>query len=94
VFSFGELFSGSVAGTRLNQPVVGMVASGTGYLLVGADGGVFTFGNRFFGSLGGRSTASAIRAIAPSLDGGGALDGYWMLDGSGGVYAFGSVWLP
>jgi hypothetical protein len=28
---------------HLNRPVVGMVASGNGYLMVGADGGIFAF---------------------------------------------------
>ena len=35
----------------LNQPVTSMVASGQGYMMVAADGGVFNFGNDFFGSL-------------------------------------------
>ena len=56
VFSFGDAaFLGSAGGTRLNQPVVGMVAtaSGNGYWLVAADGGVFTFGDAAFaGSTG------------------------------------------
>jgi hypothetical protein len=39
--------------TRINAPVSGMAAtnSGRGYWLVGADNGIFTFGDaRFFGS--------------------------------------------
>ena len=39
----------------LNQPIVGMAATptGNGYWLVGADGGIFTFGDAtFYGSTG------------------------------------------
>jgi hypothetical protein len=54
IFSFGGArFFGSTGDRRLNQPVVGMVASPSsgGYLLVAADGGVFTFGDfRFHGA--------------------------------------------
>ena len=53
VFSFGNApFYGSMAGTRLNGPVVGIAATsnGMGYWLVGTDNGVFTFGDApFFG---------------------------------------------
>src|SRR5262245_64971438 len=57
LFSFGDArFFGSVGGTRLNRPVVGMAAtpSGKGYWMVASDGGIFSFGDaRFFGSMGG-----------------------------------------
>ena len=56
VFSFCEPFYGSMGGTRLNRPIVGMAATpdGGGYWLVAADGGIFTFGDaRFYGSMGG-----------------------------------------
>ena len=41
--------------TRLSSPIVGMTATptGEGYILLGADGGIFTFGNaHFYGSTG------------------------------------------
>jgi len=44
VFSFGgAAFHGSMGATRLNKPVVGIVAYGDGYLLVASDGGIFDF---------------------------------------------------
>jgi hypothetical protein len=52
---------------RLNRPIVGMVASttGPGYLMVGEDGGIFTFGTvAFRGSLGSRPPAEPIVAVA------------------------------
>ena len=57
VFSFGDAqFYGSMGGTALNKPVVGMASTpdGNGYYSVASDGGVFTFGDaRFLGSMGG-----------------------------------------
>jgi hypothetical protein len=61
VFSFGDApFDGSMGGQRLNAPIVGMASTSSaasayppypatfGYLLVGADGGVFAFGDAPF----------------------------------------------
>jgi hypothetical protein len=63
-------------------------ASGGGYWLVGADGGVFTFGNaRFFGSLGATSISGWINAMAATSSG----DGYWLANANGDVYHFGDA---
>jgi hypothetical protein len=58
IFSFGDAaFSGSMGGSVLNQPIVGMAAppapapaGTTGYWLVARDGGVFAFAAPFLGS--------------------------------------------
>ena len=55
VMAFGAPDYGSMGGTRLNKPIVGMAATpgGHGYWLVASDGGVFSFGSaRFYGSTG------------------------------------------
>src|SRR4051812_44791306 len=47
MFTYGDSpFKGSMGGSRLNRPIVGMAAtpSGQGYWLVASDGGIFTFG--------------------------------------------------
>jgi hypothetical protein len=52
VDAFGAPFFGSMSGHPLNGPIVGIcaTASGQGYWLVGADGGIFAFGDAgFFG---------------------------------------------
>jgi hypothetical protein len=50
---------------RLNAPITGMVSFGNGYLLVGADGGVFDFSDRAFtGSLGNTPLSRPIVAVA------------------------------
>ena len=43
----GSEFYGSMAGTKLNAPIIAIcaTATGKGYWMLGADGGVFTFGD-------------------------------------------------
>jgi hypothetical protein len=61
---------------------------GLGYWLLGADGGVFTFGDAgFFGSTGGMQLNRPIVAMAPSADG----LGYWLVGADGGVFTFGDA---
>ena len=60
VFTYGDAhFFGSMGGTPLNKPVVGIAASnnGQGYWLVASDGGIFTFGNSPYFGLDGRQAA-------------------------------------
>ena len=65
IFAFDAPFYGSMGGTRLNRPVTGMVGSGNGYLMVGEDGGIFTFGDApFAGSLGDRPPAHPVTSVA------------------------------
>jgi hypothetical protein len=102
VFAFGidHDYLGSMAGHRLNAPVVGIVANPAaslvtnpytvpeGYWLFAADGGVFAFGNTpFYGSMAGRPLNAPIVAMAPTPDGG----GYWLVGADGGVFAFGDA---
>jgi hypothetical protein len=101
VFAFNAPFVGSLPGLglhpagsglphSLDQPVVGMVpsASGQGYYMVAADGGVFAFNSTFAGScpgIGGCSGAAV--AVAPDATG----DGYWLATSTGHVYSFGDA---
>ncbi|MCZ7525969.1 MAG: hypothetical protein M5U14_06020 [Acidimicrobiia bacterium] len=91
VFDFGEAsFTGSLAGTRLNGPVVAAAGSptGRGYWLAGADGGVFAFGDAgFHGSAAALPLRGPVVAMTPAPWG----DGYWLLGGDGGVFAFGDA---
>jgi len=62
--------------------------SGKGYWLIGADGGVFTFGDAgFFGSLGNQATAQPIAAATTTPSG----KGYWLIGADGGVFNFGDL---
>ncbi len=90
VFGYGAPFFGSLGGTRLNAPIVGMATApaGDGYYLVAADGGVFGFGNaQFYGSMGGQRLNRPIVGIAVTPDGA----GYWLVASDGGIFAFGDA---
>ena len=59
-----------------------------GYWMVGADGGVFSFGDaHFYGSTGGIQLAQPVNGIAPTRSG----HGYWLLAWDGGVFSFGDA---
>ena len=76
--------------SNLNAPVVGVASTpdGAGYWLVGADGGVFSFGDaRFFGSTGSLRLNARIVGMAATPDGG----GYWLVGADGGVFSFGEA---
>ena len=62
-------------------------SSAPGYRMAAADGGVFTFCDRFFGSMGGTRLAANIIGMAPTPDGG----GYWLVAADGGVFSFGDA---
>ena len=104
IFAFGNApFEGSIpglgilpygypgGGRKLAAPIVGMVPSSTGqgYFMVGADGGVFAFGDAKFNgscpSIGGCSGS----AVAVMPDGTG--NGYWLVTTTGHVYGFGDA---
>ena len=60
IFTFGDAaFLGSMGGTHLNSPIVGIspTIDGSGYWLVAGDGGIFAFGAPFRGSWALESTS-------------------------------------
>ncbi|MBW3555941.1 MAG: superoxide dismutase family protein [Actinobacteria bacterium] len=66
VFAHGTAaFSGSLGGTRLNSPIVGLepTPSGQGYYLAAADGGIFTFGDASF-----EGSTGALKLNSPVVD--------------------------
>jgi hypothetical protein len=84
------------AGTQLRAPVVSLALdradtgdkAPTGYWLVAADGGVFTFGSaRFAGSAASRPLNRPVVSLAPTSTG----DGYWLVAEDGGVFTFGDA---
>ena len=91
VFNFGSSqFRGSMGGTTLNQPVVGMAnsTSGDGYWLVAKDGGVFSFGDAtFYGSTGAMKLNQPVVGMASTHDG----RGYWLVASDGGIFSFGDA---
>jgi ribosomal protein L24E len=89
IFSFGSAkFYGSMGGTALNKPIVGMVATpnGQGYWMVASDGGIFSFGSaKFYGSMGGKPLNQPIVGLLPSAGGGGNGE----VASDGGLFSFG-----
>ena len=83
-------FYGSMGGTTLNKPIVGMAAtaSGAGYWLVASDGGIFSFGDAgFYGSMGGTTLNKPIVGMAATPDS----KGYWLVASDGGIFSFGDA---
>jgi hypothetical protein len=70
----------------LNKPVIGMSSTpdGSGYRLVAADGGIFSFGAPFYGSTGSLVLNKPIVGMAADNNGG----GYWFVGTDGGIFAF------
>ncbi len=91
IFSFGDAaFHGSMGGTALNAPIVGMAAtpSGNGYWEVASDGGIFSFGDAaFHGSMGGTALNAPIVGMAATPSG----NGYWEVASDGGIFSFGDA---
>ena len=81
---------GSLAGTTLNKPIVGMASSlnGLGYWMVASDGGIFSYGDAlFFGSRGGQPLNEPIVGMAATPDG----RGYWLVASDGGIFSYGDA---
>jgi hypothetical protein len=91
IFAFGDAqFHGSMGGTPLRAPIVGIASSptGNGYWEGASDGGVFAFGDaQFHGSMGGTPLRAPIVGIASSPTG----NGYWEVASDGGVFSFGDA---
>ncbi len=58
-----------------------------GYRLAAADGGVFTFCEPFFGSIGGHPLAAPVVGTAATPD----AAGYWLVASDGGIFSFGDA---
>jgi hypothetical protein len=58
-----------------------------GYRLAAADGGVFSFCEPFFGSIGGTPLAGQVVGMAATPDGA----GYWLVAADGGIFSFGDA---
>src|SRR3546814_19359875 len=75
---------------KLNQPIVGMAPTptGSGYWLVAADGGIFTFGDaRFHGPTGAMKLNQPIVGMAPTPTG----SGYWLVAADAAIFPFGEA---
>ncbi len=92
VFNYGAgaPFLGSMGGTHLNAPIVGMAVmpAGDGYDLVASDGGIFTYGSaKFYGSTGSIHLNKPVVGMALTADGA----GYWLVASDGGIFSYGDA---
>jgi hypothetical protein len=84
------VYLGDLSAANLNRPIIAMATtpSGAGYWMVGADGGIFSFGDAgFFGSTGSFHLNSPIVGMAATADG----KGYWLVAADGGIFSFGDA---
>ena len=78
-------YQGSVSAAR-SLPITNQTDHG--YWLVGADGGIFSFGSaQFHGSTGSLNLQRPVVGITPTAD----RQGYWLEASDGGVFAFGDA---
>ena len=83
-------YYGDASSTHLNNPIVGMAATGDdgGYWLVASDGGIFSYGDaQFYGSTGSLHLNKPIVAMAATRNAG----GYWLVASDGGIFSFGNA---
>ncbi len=68
----------------MNQPSGGV----GGYWILGADGGIFSFGNAaFYGSMGGKALNAPVVGMSPTD----STSGYWLIASDGGIFSFGDA---
>jgi hypothetical protein len=90
VFGYGDAaYHGAPTNTVVTSPVVGMAspASGQGYWLAEANGGVFSYNVPFYGSARAANYKAPIVGMAATPDGG----GYWLVALNGGVFSYGDA---
>lgn len=91
-FSWDAPNYGSLGNVALNSPIVDgdVTPTGKGYTLLGADGGIFDFGDAadaFEGGMGGKTLNMPCVALKFTASG----KGYWITAKDGGVFTFGDA---
>lgn len=91
VFTFGAATAhGTLAGTALYRPIVGLAATsdGGGYWLVTSGGTIHTFGDApSYGPAGNLQLSAPIVGMAATPNG----KGYWLVGANGAIYNFGDA---
>jgi len=72
---------------QARQPGAVKCSPGPGYRLTASDGGVYSFCEPFYGSMGGTPLNRPIVGMATTPDG----KGYWLVASDGGIFSFGDA---
>jgi hypothetical protein len=80
-------FTTQYQGLALDGDVACLTPTPPSYAEVAADGGIFSFGAPFYGSMGGKPLNAPIVGMAATPDGG----GYWEVAADGGIFSFGDA---
>ena len=85
----GAVYHGSTAGMNLNAPIRDITEGppGSGYWILGEDGGVFSFDVPFYGSMGDRRLNKPVVGMEATV----SRRGYWLVGGDGGIFSFGDA---
>ncbi len=86
VYAFGQTPSPGTP-TTSNTSYVGAAGTASGYWLAARDGGVFSTGVPFYGSMGGQHLDQPVVGMAATPDG----RGYWLVAADGGIFSFGDA---
>ena len=70
--------------------VDGWAAKKGGTIIIHADGGVFAYDAKFYGSMGGTGLVMGVNDIVSGLETPSG-DGYWLLGRDGGIFSFGDA---
>jgi hypothetical protein len=90
LYATGAIAAPVAGGATLNRPITGSARtpSGHGVWMVGADGGIFAYGDAsFYGSMGAVALNRPIVGMAATPSG----HGYWLVASDGGVFSFGDA---
>ena len=82
---FEKAAGASIAASQ-NQALAS-ATSNPAYDMVASDGGIFSFGSPFYGSMGGKPLNQPIVGMAATPDG----KGYWLVASDGGIFSFGDA---
>ena len=86
VYAFGQTPSPGTP-TTSSTSYVGAAGTDSGYWLAARDGGVFSTGVPFYGSMGGQRLNQPVVGMAATSDGG----GYLLVGADGGIFSFGDA---
>ncbi|MGI8793883.1 MAG: SpoIID/LytB domain-containing protein [Acidimicrobiales bacterium] len=88
VYAFGgAAYHGGLPDVGVTTPAIDLAEGPGGYWILGLDGGVFSFGVPFHGSMGGQRLNKPVVGMGVTAAG----NGYWEVASDGGIFSFGDA---